>query len=440
MSSGVILVLAMLLLGAVIATVGDRIGTKVGKARLSLFNLRPRRTATLVTILTGIVIAASTLGILFATSAPLRTGVFELNDIQRRLRRTRAELQTAKGQKDQIEQELGKAKTDQTVAQKQLSTTEKQLSDTNNSLKGVIAERDKANAVRTQAQAELLRSQEQLAGVSGQVLKLRSDISQLQTERSRVIASSEEEIRAKNIVIQERERRLQQLEAQQEFLGQEIAKLERESKGLRVGNVAIQRGQVLASATIRVVNPAAAPQAVDQLLREANRVAIQQVRPGIGQRDQILLITKAQVEQLINQIDDGKEYVVRILSAANYLIDESAIQVVAEAVPNQVVFKQDTVLASTSLDPSTMSNTEIQQRINLLLAASSFRARRSGLLTDSVQIGQVQDLLAFIQQLKEYKQMVELRSVAAKDIFTAGPLEVALVAADNGKVLLRSQK
>jgi uncharacterized protein (DUF3084 family) len=65
---GVLLILAIIFLGGAIATVGDRIGTRVGKARLSLFNLRPRTTAILVTILTGSIISASTLGIIFATN------------------------------------------------------------------------------------------------------------------------------------------------------------------------------------------------------------------------------------------------------------------------------------------------------------------------------------------------------------------------------------
>lgn len=38
--AGYILVLAVLILGGAIATLGDRLGTKVGKARLSLFNLQ----------------------------------------------------------------------------------------------------------------------------------------------------------------------------------------------------------------------------------------------------------------------------------------------------------------------------------------------------------------------------------------------------------------
>ena len=81
--SGYILILAVLILGGVIATVGDRIGTRVGKARLSLFNLRPRRTAVLVTILTGTLISATTLGILLATSEQLRIGILQLGQLQK---------------------------------------------------------------------------------------------------------------------------------------------------------------------------------------------------------------------------------------------------------------------------------------------------------------------------------------------------------------------
>ncbi|MDX2098741.1 MAG: DUF3084 domain-containing protein, partial [Leptolyngbyaceae cyanobacterium bins.59] len=109
MTSGYILIVAILILGGVIATVGDRLGTKVGKARLSLFNLRPRQTAVVITILTGGVIAASTLGILFAISDQLRTGVFELGRIQDNLAKARKDLEQTRDQKKQMENALAKA-------------------------------------------------------------------------------------------------------------------------------------------------------------------------------------------------------------------------------------------------------------------------------------------------------------------------------------------
>ena len=51
--SGWLLILALLVLGGVLSTLGDQLGSKVGKARLSLFNLRPRKTAVVITALTG---------------------------------------------------------------------------------------------------------------------------------------------------------------------------------------------------------------------------------------------------------------------------------------------------------------------------------------------------------------------------------------------------
>ena len=42
--SGWALILVLLVLGGVLSTLGDRLGSRVGKARLSLFSMRPRRT------------------------------------------------------------------------------------------------------------------------------------------------------------------------------------------------------------------------------------------------------------------------------------------------------------------------------------------------------------------------------------------------------------
>ncbi|MCH1604076.1 MAG: DUF3084 domain-containing protein, partial [Synechococcus sp. MOX_bin13] len=47
------MILVLLVLGGGLATLGDRWGSRGGKARLSLFSMRPRRTAVLITVLTG---------------------------------------------------------------------------------------------------------------------------------------------------------------------------------------------------------------------------------------------------------------------------------------------------------------------------------------------------------------------------------------------------
>ncbi len=443
MSGGEILIVAVLILGAVIATLGDRIGTRVGKARLSLFKLRPRKTATLVTIMTGILISASTLGVLLAASNQLRTGLFELGTIQRRLRNTRTELEQARTQKGQVESELTKSRTDREAAKKQLTTAKKQLIETNQSLKDAIAERSRAQAETAKTQAALSSTQSRLTIVSQQALRLRSEISQLQAQRDRVISQRdqvisqrEQEVRARDQIIQQREARLKDLEQQQEALVQDVQRLRLTAEGLRVGNVAIQRGQVLASVAIRTTNSATAKEAVDQILREANQAALRSVRPGAS--EQVVQITNADVRQLIEQIDDGQDYIVRIYSSANYLVGEKLIQVFADAVRNRVVFLAGDVVAGTSLNPAATPDEELQQRINLLLASANFRARNLGILADSVQIGRIQDVITFVEQLKQYNQTVELRAVAADIIYTAGPLNLELVAVQNGRVILRT--
>ncbi|NJL39537.1 MAG: DUF3084 domain-containing protein, partial [Leptolyngbyaceae cyanobacterium SM1_4_3] len=109
MTAQLVLIAAILVLGGVIATVGDRLGMRVGKARLTLFNLRPRQTATIVTILTGSVISASTFALLFALSEQLRRGIFDYEEIQENLTTARQDLEEVSEEKQQIETQRNEA-------------------------------------------------------------------------------------------------------------------------------------------------------------------------------------------------------------------------------------------------------------------------------------------------------------------------------------------
>tara|TARA_Y100001968_G_scaffold332820_1_gene392500 strand:- start:1240 stop:2136 length:897 start_codon:yes stop_codon:yes gene_type:complete len=62
---------------------GDLLGSYIGKSRLSIFKLRPRRTAVLVTVLTGSLISAFSFGFMILVNKQLRVGLFELNQLQK---------------------------------------------------------------------------------------------------------------------------------------------------------------------------------------------------------------------------------------------------------------------------------------------------------------------------------------------------------------------
>ncbi len=73
------------LMGGIIAYNGDLIGRKYGKRRVSLFNLRPKHTAILITSLTGIMISALTTAVLFLLVPPVRTIIMDGEDAIRQL-------------------------------------------------------------------------------------------------------------------------------------------------------------------------------------------------------------------------------------------------------------------------------------------------------------------------------------------------------------------
>ena len=65
----------------------------------------------------------------------------------------------------------------------------------------------------------------------------------------------------------------------------ELLQLEENLLALRRGNVAISSGQPLATVTLKLDRPDQARQVIDQILREANQQAYQQVLPEKPQID-----------------------------------------------------------------------------------------------------------------------------------------------------------
>ena len=117
--SGWLLIIFLLVLGGLISSFGDLIGTKIGKARFSIFKLRPRRSATLITIITGSLISASSLSLMLLVNSQLRVGLFRLGDLQKKLQESRkllfslkSERQTLEGKIIQKEKELNQLERD----------------------------------------------------------------------------------------------------------------------------------------------------------------------------------------------------------------------------------------------------------------------------------------------------------------------------------------
>jgi uncharacterized protein (DUF3084 family) len=98
---GVLLIPLLIALSGVIALVGNTVGRTIGRRRLSLLGLRPRYTAQVITVLTGVLIALLTLAAVLLLSAEARVALFRLNEVLQQTRRLEEEIRR---QEDRLKQ------------------------------------------------------------------------------------------------------------------------------------------------------------------------------------------------------------------------------------------------------------------------------------------------------------------------------------------------
>ena len=375
-----LLILALLVLGGVLSTLGDRLGSMVGKARLSLFNLRPRKTAVVITALTGSLISALSLGLMLLVSERLRVGLFQLDQIQAKVRDGRVAL--ARSQRD-------------------LQTNRLELAQNRVELLRSRQERNRAERGRQlalQSRSLAIESKRvvagQLAAAQQRVGSLRQELQPLQNQRQ--ILERERDRLSHDI--KNRDAEIRRTEAELAAVRRSIIAGQKELKGLetkvialRRGDVVIASGQPLATAKVKLRRGEEAKEVIDALMQRANQTAFGMLLPGQKPDRQILLVPRIDVEKLEQYLQRSGTWVVSIRSAANVLRGENRVLAFPDLRPNRQVVRQGESLARTVLEADVRSPDEIRSRMNLLLAASFARAQRQGTLVDGLQF----DVTAF---------------------------------------------
>ena len=351
--SGWVLIIALLVLGGVLSTLGDRLGSRVGKARLSLFNMRPRRTAVLITVLTGSLISALSLGLMLLVSRQLRVGLFELDGLQQKLQDSRRQLEQNRVALESAEDERREA----------------------------MAQAQRIDAELSTAKQRAATLREELAPLQQQRIQLEAE----QQRLSRDIQQRDSTIKARDADIRRTEAELQRVRASIKAGETELKELERNLIALRRGSVVLSSGEVLATATIRLENTGQAKAAIDRLLQDANLMAFQQVRPGETPDRQILLVPRKDVQRLRTIISKPGTWVVSLRSATNVLRGESIVYAFPDIRPNRRISRRGEVLASATLPEQDRSPEMVRRRLNLLLASAFAEVQRRGSLVEGLQ-------------------------------------------------------
>jgi len=167
--NGIAIILLLMFFSGLIAYLGDRIGMKAGKKRISIFGLRPRYSSIIITILTGILIAGLSLSILLFTYNSLRQALFNINEVMQRLENLNQQLSLK-------DQELTDMKKQITVKSEELNKLQKQRNELRQKLKSTEREFE-------QVKDSLQKAREEITSLEKNREELQNKIGELEEER-----------------------------------------------------------------------------------------------------------------------------------------------------------------------------------------------------------------------------------------------------------------
>lgn len=376
---GIRLIIIMAIVGGLIAYIADKMGSKIGKKRMSIFGLRPKHTSILLTVLSGIVISVLTIIVMAIASQSARTALFGMDKLQKELR------------------QLNK---DKVVAAEALSSAKLQV-DEQNKLIGQLDEKIKESTARNSA------IEQKLASMNEKYILAQNEVQALSEARTKLNA--------------------------------EITELEETTQELRKGIISMREGQVFYR-TGEVIYAGVMHGGltheenivqVNWLLHSANGAALQ--RLGMEQNKeqplQAIWIAQSIVDEAVAMLDQSKgNMFFRVRAVANVIVGELAICDI-EVTENQFIYPDGSLIYSEDYDLNG-KDISYENVIMSFLYHINVEAVKAGVLPDPLtgKVGNI-DAATMIEcsnEIRETRGKFTLKAYADGDITTAGPVRVRM--------------
>ena len=385
---GAAIFLVLIVLGGIIAFLGDRIGSKVGKKRMTLFGLRPKYTSVIVTIISGVLISFSTVAVMAVVNENVRVALFGLSKLQAQMNDLNQEIKVKN-------RELEKGKS-------QLEARNKEYEDVTKKSEETSRELDRVESQRIYMEREL------------------TSVQDAYDEAQAGVEQSAQEIR--------------DLEKTKEELNSNITVLNQEKKtlldniyALREGQVIMQAGQVLTSVTVdEKMTKDQSVKVLESVLNDINNMLKQQMNIT-DDNVNLIRVSQSDFDEAVQQLTGAKhKKLVRIVAAQNLIRGERLI-VDFDIHDNLLIFNKGEVVYKGNLDAyGNIRNYELQ--VLRFLKDLNHYAQTKGVLPDpitgNVGVLEGQELIDVIQKVKEYGGQCELTVTARRDIYSQGPLVI----------------
>lgn len=376
---GIRLIIVMAIVGGLIAYIADKMGSKIGKRKMTVFGLRPKYTSILLTVLTGIIISVTTIGIMSVASESARTALFGMEKLQE-------ELSFLNSEKDAAGQALEAAK------------------------KKVEVQNDKINSL------------------DAKIKESSGTIAQMETRLDQVNSSY---LQAKGEV--------EELTATKESLGNEVQELEKMTETLRKGLITIREGQVFYRAGEVIYaglmysgkSNSDNKEQIKWLLQNANEIVLQ--RLGLAEKAeqsvQVIWIANDTVSKALAVLDKAEHNMLfRVRAVANVVVGELVVCDI-EMVENRLIYHNGQLIYSEVFDVAAMSEGG-DNLLSAFLARINRTAVEAGVLPDPItgKVGTM-DAATMIELADNIRRMSGkfiIKAYAKGDIHTAGPVQLYL--------------
>ena len=377
---GITLILVLAVVGGVIAFIGDRLGTRIGKKKLSIFGLRPRHTAVIVTIFTGICITTVTFGIMAAVSENVRTALFGMDRLNALIADTRAALDFTSG------------------------------------------ELERAQSEQEQASSKLKKSEEEIARLSDEQAELRAESDRLSAGNRALLMEKEGLISLNGRLSGENET----LQADIQTLGVRANELRENILNLREGNIVYQAGEIIASGTI----PAGlSHDEIERGMAGIAQLGMRNISTRLGENhtDQDIWIYGPEYEAAVHTIEQSSvDMIVRIVAAGN-LVRGDEIRASIELYPNRVIYHDGELIIARVYAPEGLGNAAEQSVMSFLREVNA-AASAKGILPDPIRgtIGVIEgaEFYGLVQELAAHTSPVVISAYADGDTDAMGPLRL----------------
>ena len=120
-------ILILIVVSGVISFIGNYVGRFFGKRRLSLFGLRPRYTAIVFTIISGILIALLTFATVVYISFDARTAFFGLEELRGQIGQAKTDLKSAREDLKKESEKLEKSSKELEKSKKEIESTKREI-------------------------------------------------------------------------------------------------------------------------------------------------------------------------------------------------------------------------------------------------------------------------------------------------------------------------